>query len=372
MQIRTFSAPKLHLALSEVRKAFGPDAMILDRCRGRDEDGRPTWQVRAALDSEDRHTDAGGRASGRNGRRSPNNGIDPSAAHSTKTEPGHAPDLNYRLQYSMQHLERIVSGLGRAQSDTLRNSLASEEERRVFDTLQQSGVAPTHAHDLAPAMAGEALARASCLRWGKRLQPQEQCESVLITGPGGAGKTSMIANLATHFHMQGVEVALVSTDTERMAGLEGLAAYASVLGIELHALRQPEKAAGILEKTKSARLLLIDSEGWSQGNRNSCRRQAPLWQALAPQRRMLLLPANLDEADGMATLDAAAGLHLTDFLPGKLDETSATGKVVNWAAHSRLPLSYCSFGPSVPDQMGWLSPRTLATLLQRNQCREPV
>lgn len=369
MQIRTFSAPKLHLALSEVRKAFGPDAMILDRCRGRDEDGRDTWQVRAALDSEERH---GREAPASRGLSSNRAATSPGTSGSGKIEPGHAPDLDYRLQYSMQHLERIVSGLGRAQSDTLRNSLASHDERRVFDTLLHNGVAPTHAHDLAPTLAGESLARASCLRWGRRLQPQEQCESVLITGPGGAGKTSMIANLATHFHMQGVEVALVSTDTERMAGLEGLAAYASVLGIELHALRQPEKAAGILKKTKSARLLLIDSEGWSQANRKSCRRQAPLWQALAPQRRMLLLPANLDEADGMATLDAAAGLQLTDFLPGKLDETSATGKVVNWAAHSRLPLSYCSFGPSVPDQMGWLSPRTLATLLQRNHCREPV
>lgn len=350
MQIRTFSAPKLHLALSMVRESFGPEAMILDRNRARDEAGNTVWQVRAALD----------RGNTEPGRDEPQEAPNPSRK----------PEIDHRLQHSMRHLERIVSSLGRIESDTLRNSLKDETERRAFDTLLQCGVAPIHAHDIAPALSRDKEARARCLSWGKRLQPGAQRESVLITGPCGGGKTTMIANLATHFHLQGIEVALVSTDTERMGGLEGLQAYASVLGIGLHAMRRTEDANEILKKTESARLLLIDSEGWSQASRKSWRRQSLLWQALAPDRRMLLLPANLDEADGMATLGAAAEMHLTDLLPGKLDETATAGKVVNWAAMSGLPLSYCSFGPAVPDQMGWLSPKTLATLLQRNRTRE--
>lgn len=352
MQIRTFSAPKLHLALSMVRKEFGPEAMILDRNRAQDDDGNAIWQVRAARDGEARAA-----------RRS---------TVKSAAQPDLQSDLDHRLQHSMQHLECIVSGLGRRETDTLRNSLHSEDERRTFDTLLDCAVAPTHAHDIAPGMVETSEARASCLRWGERLHPGEQRETVLITGPCGGGKTTMIASLATHFHMQGIKVALISTDTERMGGLEGLAAYASVLGIELHALRRSEDAPGILKKTQSARLLLIDSEGWSQANRKSCRRQAPLWQALAPNRRMLLLPANLDEADGMATLEVAAELQLTDLLPGKLDETVTAGKVVNWAARSGLPLSYCSFGSSVPDQMGWLNPKTLAAQLLRNHRKESV
>ncbi|MDQ6965764.1 MAG: GTP-binding protein [Mariprofundaceae bacterium] len=352
MQIRTFTAPKLHLALALVRKEFGPEAMILDRNRNTDEDGNLVWQVRAARDGDE--------ASQRKEK--------PRAAPVIQTSA--QPDFDHRLQHSMQHLECLIGGLGRRETDTLRSTLQDEAERRGFDTLLACGVSPTYAHDLASGMARHAEARATCMHWGKRLRPQEQRENVLITGPCGGGKTTMIANLATHFHMQGINVALVSTDTERMGGIESLAAYASVLGIELHALRKAEEAKEILHKTESARLLLIDSEGWSQANRKNCRRQTPLWQALAPNRRMLLLPANLDEADGMATLEAAAGLHLTDLLPGKLDETSATGKVVNWAARSRLPLSYCSFGSCVPDQMGWLNPRTLATLLQRNHGKE--
>ena len=322
--------------------------MILDRNKSKDEDGNPVWQVRAALDGDE------------------------VIKRKEKPQPapviqnGDQPDFDHRLQYSVQHLEYLIGGLGRRETDTLRSTLNTEAERRAFDTLLNCTVSPTYAHDLAPGIAEHAQARATCLRWGKRLRPKEQPERVLITGPCGGGKTTMIADLATHFHMQGIKVALVSSDTERMGGIEGLEAYASVLGIELHAMRKAEDARNILHKKESARLLLIDSEGWSQAKRKSYRRQAPLWQALTPNRRMLLLPANLDEADGMATLEASAGLHLTDLLPGKLDETSATGKVVNWAARSRLPLSYCSFGSCVPDQMGWLNPGTLATLLLRN------
>jgi len=36
---------------------------------------------------------------------------------------------------------------------------------------------------------------------------------------------------------------------------------------------------------------------------------------------------------------------------------------VNWAAASRIDLSYCSFGPDVPEQMGWLTPHALTALL---------
>jgi len=43
---------------------------------------------------------------------------------------------------------------------------------------------------------------------------------------------------------------------------------------------------------------------------------------------------------------------------------------VNWAAAARLPLSYCSFGSAVPDQLGWLNPSTLATLLGKNRPKE--
>jgi len=346
MRIRVFTAPRLHQALSLVRKEFGPEAIILDRKQGIGEHGEKNWQVRAALDS----------APG-----TPKTNVIPKNTN---------PEIDSRMQTSMQRLERIVHQFSQQESNTLRASLQNDAECHFFDVMLQRGVSATHAADIAPLMAQEKSAAAPCLAWGKRLHPENQREVVLISGPGGAGKTTMIAHLATHFSLKGVSVALVSTDTERMAGLDSLAAYAAVLSLEMHAFRHIQDAKKLLKKTNSARLLLIDSEGWSQASQRAYLRQSPLWQALSPNRHMLLLPASLDEADGMALIDTTISPNITDLLLSKLDETSRTGKVVNWAAASRLPLSYCSFGTGVPDQLGWLNATTLATLLDKKQAKE--
>jgi len=347
--MRVFSAPRLHQALSLVRKEFGPEALILDRYQGIDEAGEKNWQVRAALDTP----------------ASP-----PHVPPTANPTPTTSHDIDNRMQTSMQNLERIVNGLGRKESDILRSGLQNEDECQYFDIMLRSGVNALHASEIAPCMASKQRASAHCLRWGNRLNPQKEREVVLLSGPAGAGKTTMIANLATYFSLKGVEVALISTDTERMAGLETLTAYAEVLGMPLHAFRHAREASGILKNTESARLLLIDSEGCSPTSQRAYLRQSQLWHMLSPNRHMLLLPANLDEADGLALLNAAANRNVTDLLTSKLDETSRIGKVVNWAAAARLPLSYCSFGPAVPDQLGWLNPTTLATLLSKNKIKE--
>ncbi|MDX8392186.1 MAG: GTP-binding protein [Mariprofundaceae bacterium] len=341
MRMRVFTAPRLHQALSLVRKEFGPEAIILDRQQNTDESGEVNWQVRAALDT-------------------------PSDTAQKNLQPKNpATQIDSRLQTSMQRLERIVHEFSRHESGTLRASLKNDAECHFFDVMLQCGVSAAHAADIAPSMAQEKRAEAACLCWGKRIDPEEQREIILISGPAGAGKTTMIANLATHFNLKGIDVALVSTDTERIGGLDALTAYATALGIKLQTFRHPRNEETILAQTNSARLLLIDSEGWSQASQQAYLRQAPLWQALSPNRHMLLLPATLDENDGMALLNTAVGLNVTDLLLSRVGETSRIGKAVNWAAAARLPLSYCSFGPTVPDQLGWLNATTLATLLDK-------
>ena len=75
-----------------------------------------------------------------------------------------------------------------------------------------------------------------------------------------------------------------------------------------------------------------------------------------------MLPANMDEADGMETLLKAQEMGVNEMAFSKLDETSYPGKLINWAA-TGLALSYCSFGPEITEQMGWLSAKAITALL---------
>jgi len=151
-----------------------------------------------------------------------------------------------------------------------------------------------------------------------------------------------------------------------MGGLEMLKAYANTLGIPFHAVRKAGDIEKALHKAQSAQLLLIDTEGWSPRRDKCLKRQSGLWDALNCTRRIMVIPANMDEEDGMQQLSHNGTSGLTDIAFTKLDETRTPGKVVNWSVSAGLPMSYCSFGPDVPEQMGWLTAHALTSLLSKN------
>jgi len=220
VQIRVFSAPKLHEALALVRQALGPDAIILDRNQKVNGNHEKIWHVHAALDVEKKPY-----------------------VQTELTTP--EPETKKRLEASMQRLERIITGLGKQETDGLRATLPDTAAQSAFDQLLLLGVTASHAADMAVAFANRAPVCASLLKWGKKLnlKRNQNQETVLLTGPTGAGKTIMAAKLATYYSLKGVSTAFISTDTERMGGLDALAAYAEVLGVPMLPLRHPDQAS---------------------------------------------------------------------------------------------------------------------------------
>jgi len=343
MQVKVFSATKLHEALSQVRQDFGPDAVIMDRLEGMDEDGNRIWHVHAALDYEDK--------------------VETKAKVETHPPEQTSTDSTRLFKASMARLEKIVEGLGRQESSTLREAIDDHDSRLAFDHLVQMGVAPTYAFDMVDDFVQRRPISASVLRWSERIVPKEKPATVLLTGPSGAGKTTLLAKLATHYSLKGVRVAVLSTDTNRMGGTDMLKSYSEILGIPFFTIRTQADVEEALDATKSAQLLLVDSEGWNVRRKSGIRKQCELWDEIPFTHRVLVVPANMDEMDGMEILERAGTLEVNRLAFTKLDETSRPGKIVNWAAAFGIDLSYCSFGPEVPEQMGWLTPQALTALL---------
>jgi len=346
MRIKVFSAAHLHEALAKVRQSMGPEAIILDRQQTRDGSGNSLWHVHAALDSEPL-----------NNTPAPRGQTASPIAESVSRQARHSTEATVR------RLERIIDGLGRRETSGLRDSLAATEEKRAFDRLLQLGVSASHAFDMASDFALGKPAGSKSMAWGSRINLKRKQNTLLFCGPSGAGKTTLVAKIAAHYSLKGVRVALVSTDTERMGGVETLQGYATTLGIPLLSLRRPADIANIRARCESAQLLLIDSEGWSPRHSASLKRQAALWNDMACTRRFLVLPANMDEEDGMQLFARPQTPDMTDIAFTKLDETQRPGKIINWSIASGLPLGYCSFGPEVPEQMGWLTPAGITSLL---------
>jgi len=336
MHIKVFSAPKLHEALSLVRQGLGPDAVILDRHQCTDDKGDSIWHVHAARDMEIESRPA--------------------------PKGGKEDELYKKLLSATRRLERIAEGFGRQEIDSLRASLPGDQTRHAFNELIRLGVAPDYAHDLAKDFAGRKPVAGSLLLQGSKLNPEARQEIILLTGPGGSGKTTMAAKIAVHFSLKGTSVAFMSTDTERVGGLSLLQTYADVLRAPLIPLRNEADITAALIKTKSARLLLVDSAGWTPRQTADLERQAELWRLIPCSRRFVVIPANMDEADGIEALSYARSLDITELFLSKLDETARPGKLVNWIG-AGAAISYCSFGPEVANQVGWLSAKALTALL---------
>lgn len=340
-----------------VRQELGPDALILDRQQSKSADGGALWHVHAAIDHTPSPNMTKQEVAGKQAQ--PDTNEPPQADEQTATQ---APLQNHDA--TLERLERIVEGLGNRESNTLRQALKAREEQEAFDQLTEIGVAGSHAFDMANDFANKKPLGSKTIRWSERISLKQR-HTLLFSGPSGSGKTTLIAKLATHYSLKGIRVVLVSTDTERMGGLDSLKSYAATLGIPFHALRKTADAGKILRQSQSAQLMLIDTEGWSPRRDANLKRQFALWDAMHCDRRILMLPANMDEEDGMQQLKHRIVSSMTDVAFSKLDETRRPGKVVNWAIASSLPMSYCSFGAEVPEQMGWLTPQALFTLLSK-------
>jgi len=345
MQIKIFTAPRLHEALALVRQKLGPDAIVLDRMESVDGSGQKVWHVHAALDAEE---------------------VTRQKNDSTqKAKPEVQTTHIHKMEASMHRLERIVEGLGRKEEENLRHAMPNKVTQTAFDHLVTLGVAPSYAFDLAEDYASHEPTGASMLHWGERIKPNNKPVVMLLAGPSGAGKTLLAAKLATYYSMRGVRVGLLSTDVDRMGGSDVLKAYADILGVPFVTLRGEGDVSTALKATNSAQLLLVDSEGWNIHRLSKMKKQSVVWDALHCTHRVLVMPANMDESDGMELLLAAEAFQMSEIAFTKLDETSRPGKIINWAMASKFRLSYGVFGSEVPGQMGWLTPKALTALLER-------
>lgn len=346
MRIKVFTAPRLHEALAMVRQEFGPDAVILDRIENKTATGAKEWRVHAALD------------------------IDLPASQAKQAT---AQDLSAsKLEASMKRLERIAASLGSRDGEQYRQSLSQPNVRDAYDHLLAMGLSPVIAYEMAEDYAVQKPVMMDSLHWSEPIVSIKKRSVVLFTGPSGAGKTLLIAKLATHYSLKGIKVHLMTTDTNRLGGFDVLRAYAAILGLPFSLIRHAQDARDAKAESKSAQLVLIDSEGWSNSHTVGLRSQMALWQILYCTHRILLLPASMDEGDGLQMLKQAQGAQMRQIAFSKLDETLRPGKIVNWAEASGMEMSYCSFGPEVPEQMGWLTPTALTALLVKHYRQQLV
>lgn len=170
-----------------------------------------------------------------------------------------------------------------------------------------------------------------------------------FVGPTGVGKTTTIAKLAARYVLaHGADkVALITTDTCRIAAHEQLRTLARILNVQMRVVNDSEDLAQNLSRLRGCELVLIDTAGSRHGD-PLLRQQMQTLQSLPAVQPLLVMSANSQMQMLKATLHAYQGAGLRGCVLTKLDETASLGEALGVIMERGLPLAYTTDGQEIP------------------------
>jgi flagellar biosynthesis protein FlhF len=189
---------------------------------------------------------------------------------------------------------------------------------------------------------------------------------VFFIGPTGVGKTTTIAKIASTLKLSGkAKVALITSDTYRIAAVEQLKTYANILGTPLKVVYSSEEMEKTKEELKAYDLVLIDTAGRSHNNPEQKEDLQRLLATVPEEQRevYLVMSATTKYKDLVKIAQSYSEIAKYSLIFTKLDETDAIGNIFNLRMVTGAPLSYMTWGQNVPDDIGKVDAQKMAKQL---------
>ncbi len=193
---------------------------------------------------------------------------------------------------------------------------------------------------------------------------------VFFLGPTGVGKTTTIAKLASEFKLnRGIQVAMITADTYRIAAVEQLNTYAGILDVPVSVIFSPDELIDAINKYSEYDLILVDTAGRSHRNAEQLSEVKQLITATQEAglgvniEKYLVLSATTKYKDLLNITEAYKDIDNFRLLFTKLDETNAYGNILNIRVHTGAPLSYVTSGQAVPEDISVVNVQEMAKCL---------
>ncbi len=191
---------------------------------------------------------------------------------------------------------------------------------------------------------------------------------VALVGPTGVGKTTTIAKLAARFaQFHGADqVALISTDTFRIAGFEQLSTYGKIIGCQVKLAKDDKELDSLLQMFSSKKLVLIDTAGMGQRDMRLAEHLTSLITNTRVRiRNYLVLAANTQQRVMQENVDRFKKVPLSGTIYTKLDESVSIGEIISTSIQNGLPIGYLTDGQRVPEDIKVANVEKLVTLADK-------
>ncbi|MBO4908787.1 MAG: flagellar biosynthesis protein FlhF [Lachnospiraceae bacterium] len=178
---------------------------------------------------------------------------------------------------------------------------------------------------------------------------------VFFIGPTGVGKTTTIAKVASSLSVNDKKkVALLTTDTYRIAAADQLRTYASILEVPFRVIYSEDELLIACDDFRDCDYILVDTAGHSHKSEELLARQKA-YMACLPEtftkQCFLVVSATTKYKDLKKIVDNYKTVSEFQLIFTKLDETSTLGSLYNIRCYSESPIAFVTCGQNVPDDI---------------------
>ncbi len=170
-----------------------------------------------------------------------------------------------------------------------------------------------------------------------------------FVGPTGVGKTTTIGKLAARYVLQhgADKVALITTDTYRIAAHDQLRSLARILRVPVRVVNESQSLESLLKSLRHCSLILIDTAGFRHGD-PQLKAQLESLAALRQIKTYLVMSSNSQSQMLKASVHAYGAANLQGCVLTKLDETASLGEALGVVMQSKLAVAYTTDGQDIP------------------------
>lgn len=176
---------------------------------------------------------------------------------------------------------------------------------------------------------------------------------IAFVGPTGVGKTTTIGKLAARYVLKygSSSLALVTTDTYRIAAHEQLRTFGRILDVPVRVVDENNSLDQVLHSLKSKRLVLIDTAGLNAQEAHSEQQLAMLEGVSLRLKKLLVVSCSSQRRVVEQAFHAYRNLGLSGCVLSKMDESGSLGEAISLIVEKRLPVTYVTDGQRIPDDI---------------------